>query len=250
MGNQSRKTSKTSLEAIEAIRDLEGATLSEIADHTDVPVSTLHTHLQTLREMEYVIRDDGTYRLGMKLFHLGERARWRDERYHIVKEHAWNLSNRVGEEVSFAIRENDRMVILLDETTVPSEDGFQVGRYFDLHSSACGKATLAKLSESWVDDYVDRHGLPAYTDTTITDREALHDELETIRNRGYAVNEQEELEGLRAVALAIEEPDGGVFGTLDISGPPYRLPEADVVAERLRSAVTEIEAALEEYTRS
>ncbi|SDX75867.1 IclR family transcriptional regulator [Halopenitus persicus] len=247
MGNRSRTTSKTSLLTIEAIRDLEGATLSEISDHTGIPVSTLHTHLRTLREMEYVVREGDVYQLGMKLFHLGEQARWRDERYQIVKERAWNLSNRVGEEVSFAIKENDRMVILFDETTTPSDEGFQVGRYFDLHSSACGKATLAELPESRVDGFVDRYGLPAHTDNTITDRDALHEELETIRKRGYAVNAQEELEGLRAVAIAIEEPDGSVFGTLDISGPPYRLPEDEVVAERLRSTVADVEAALEDY---
>lgn len=250
MGNESRKTSKTSLYAIEAIRDLDDATLSNIAEYTDIPVSTLHTHLQTLRETEYVIQEGHEYKLGMKLFHLGEQARWRDERYQIAKEQAWNLANQVGEEVSFAIKENNRMVILFDETTAPSAEGFQVGRYFDLHSSACGKATLAEFPEAQVDEFLEQYGLPEHTDNTITEREELYDELERIRERGYAVNKQEELEGLRSVAIVIKESDGSVFGTLDISGPPYRLPEDEVVAKRLQSTVAEIESALKREDQS
>ncbi|RYJ08384.1 IclR family transcriptional regulator [Halogeometricum borinquense] len=244
MGKESRKTSKTSLLTIEAIRDLEGASLTEIAEYTDIPISTLHTHLQTLQEMEYVIREDREYKLGMKLFHLGEQARWRDTRYQLVKEKAWDLANRVGEEVSFAIEENNRMVILFDETTAPSDEGFQVGRYFDLHSSACGKAALAEFSDERIHEFIEQCELPAYTDNTITNKDELLAEVETIREQGHAVNKQEELEGLRAVAVAINEPDGSVFGTLDIAGPPYRLPEDDVIAKRLQSAVVEIESAL------
>lgn len=244
MGKESRKTSKTSLLTLEAIRDLDSASLTEIAEYSGIPISTLHTHLQTLQEMEYVVREGQKYKLGMKLFHLGEKARWRDDRYQLVKEKAWDVANRVGEEVSFAIEENYRMVIIFDETTAPSDEGFQVGRYFDLHSSACGKAALAEFPDARVEEFFERCELAAHTDNTITNRENLLAELDIIREQGYAVNKQEELEGLRAVAVAINEPDGSVFGTLDISGPPYRLPDDEVIAKRLQSAVVEIESAL------
>ncbi|ELZ29384.1 transcriptional regulator [Halogeometricum pallidum JCM 14848] len=244
MGKESRKTSETSLLTLEAICDLDSASLTEIAEYTGIPVSTLHTHLQTLQQMEYVIREDQEYKLGMKLFHLGEKARWRDDRYQLVKEKAWELANRVGEEVNFAIEENNRMVIVFDETTAPSDEGFQVGRYFDLHSSACGKAALAEFSDAKLERFLECRELTAHTDNTITDRGDLRTELKTIQEQGYAVNKQEELEGLRAIAVVINEPDGGVFGTLDISGPPYRLPDDEVTAKRLQSVVSEIESAL------
>ncbi|SEP01098.1 transcriptional regulator, IclR family [Halogranum amylolyticum] len=250
MGKESRKTSKTSLLTIEAIQELESASLSEISNHTNIPVSTLHTHLQTLEEMEYIIREDGDYKLGMKLFHLGEKARWRDDRYQLVKEKAWDLANRVGEEVSFAVEENNRMVIIFDETATPSDEGFQVGRYFGIHSSACGKAALAEFSEKRINDFVEQTKLPAYTDNTITDKDELLSELETIREQGYAVNTQEELEGLRAVAIAINGPDGSLFGTLDISGPPYRLPDEEEMAKRLQLVVDDIESSLASEVQS
>jgi DNA-binding IclR family transcriptional regulator len=89
---------------------------------------------------------------------------------------------------------------------------------------------------------IDRWGMPALTNRTITDYEELLAELETVREQGYAVNDQEELEGLRAVAIAVNEPDGSVFGTLDISGPPYRLPDVEEVAAQLRPVVSDLEA--------
>jgi len=244
MGNQSRKTSKTSLEIIEAVGELDGARLTEISDYTDIPTSTLHTHLQTLTQNEYVQKRNGKYCLGMKMFHLGEKARRRDERFQLAKEEAWELSNRVGEEVSFAVEENGRMIIIYDEITAPSEEGFQVGRYFNIHSSACGKAALAEFSDKRIREIVDRRGLKEHTDNTITSRSRLFHEIQQIREQGYAVSKQEELEGLRAVAVAINEPNGDLFGTLDISGPPYRLPDDEIIADRLQEAVNNIEQSI------
>lgn len=241
MGNSSRKTSQTSLRIIEAVAELGHATLTEISEYTGIPTSTLHTHLQTLEQGEFLIKQDNEYCLGMKMFHLGEKARRRDERYQIAKEEAWELSDKVGEEVSFAIEENGQMIIIYDEITSPSDEGFQVGRYFDMHSSASGKATLAEFEDDRVREILSQQGLERYTKNTITSESALFDELEQIREQGYAVNNQEEVDGLRAVGVAIDDPTGGLFGTLDIAGPPYRLPDNEVVANKLQNAVTNIE---------
>jgi DNA-binding IclR family transcriptional regulator len=58
MGNESRKTSKTSLLTLEAIDTLNSASLTEIVQYIEIPLSTLHTHLHTLKEMEYGVRED------------------------------------------------------------------------------------------------------------------------------------------------------------------------------------------------
>ncbi|RQG90076.1 IclR family transcriptional regulator [Natrarchaeobius halalkaliphilus] len=245
-GGDTRKTTKTSLAVVEAINELDGATLSELADHTGLATSTLHTHLRTLEETEYVTRIDNTYQLGLKLFYLGENARRRDSRYTLAKEKAFRLANQVSEEVNFAVEEYGRSIMLFDETPSPSDTGFQVGRYFHMHSSASGKAMLAEYSEQRVDEIIDKWGLPKYTENTITDIDELRGELETIREQGYAVNQQEELEGLHSVAMVINNPDGSVFGSLDVSGPPYRLPEDHEIAAQLQPVVEELESELED----
>ncbi|WP_121743453.1 IclR family transcriptional regulator [Natronorubrum halophilum] len=239
-----RKTTETSLAVVEAINELDGATLSELAAHSGLATSTLHTHLRTLEETEYVTRIDGTYELGLKLFYLGENARRRDDRYASAKAKAFELANRVNEEVNFAVEEYGRSIMLFDETPSPSDDGFQVGRYFHMHSSASGKAMLAEFSEPRVHEIIDKWGLPEHTANTITTADDLLAELDEIREQGYAVNRQEELEGLHSVAMVVKEPDGTVFGSLDVSGPPYRLPDDSDIADQLRPVVRELESEL------
>jgi IclR family acetate operon transcriptional repressor len=241
-----RKTTQTSLSIVEAINDLSGATLSELSDYTGLATSTVHTHLRTLERLEYVVESDGEYRLGLKFFHLGESSRMRDSRYRLARQTATELANVVSEEVNFSVEEYGRSVVLFNELGGTTHGEFQVGRYFGMHSSASGKAMLAEFDEARVWEFIDDRGLPEYTDNTITDPERLFTELSTIREQGYAVNRQEEVEGLRAVGMAVTEADGSVFGALDISGPSYRQPDDEEVAGQLQPFVEELETAIQE----
>lgn len=214
--------------------------MSEIASELDLANSTVHAHLTTLRNHELVVKEGNVFHLGIKLFHFGEQARHRKPEYEIVRRHAHELSNRLNEEVAFAITEHGRSVIIFDENNDPAKQGFQVGRYFHMHNSASGKAMLAEWSRERVDEVLDRWGLPQETENTIQSRAELYEELARTRERGYALNDQEALEGLMAIGMAITNPDGSVLGSLDVSGPPYRLSEERIVPE-LRETVTEIE---------
>jgi DNA-binding IclR family transcriptional regulator len=92
-----------------------------------------------------------------------------------------------------------------------------------LHYSATGKAMLAFMPAERVDWILDEYGLVKRTANTITDRDALLSELETVRENGYAVNREEEIEGIRAVGAPIRTPDGEVLGSVSISGPAHRI---------------------------
>lgn len=233
-------TTTTSLRVLDVIKRREGARMNEIASELDLANSTVHAHLTTLRNHELVVKEGNVFYLGIKLFHFGEQARHRKPEYEIVRRHAHELSNHLNEEVAFAITEHGRSVIIFDENNDPAKEGFQVGRYFHMHNSASGKAMLAEWSRERVDEVLDRWGLPQETENTIQSRAELYEELARTRERGYALNHQEALEGLMAIGMAITNPDGSVFGSLDVSGPPYRLSEEQIVPE-LRETVTEIE---------
>ena len=239
-----RKTTAMSLRIVDAIEELGGATLSEIADHMSLSSSTLYTHLKTLEGFGYVKQTGDEYHLGLKLFHFGEIARYRDERYRLAKEKAFELADVTNEEVNFAVEENGRSIILFDETNDPASEGYQVGRYFYMHNSASGKAMLAEFDEDRREAILDRWGLPRETENTIVDREELDAELARTRERGYAVNDQEALEGLRSVAVPVNDSDGRVFGSLDVSGPPYRLPSDGELADLLQDAVDELKTSI------
>jgi DNA-binding IclR family transcriptional regulator len=119
-----------------------------------------------------------------------------------------------------------------------------VGRYYYLHNSAVGKAILAALPETRVNEILDRWGLPAETEYTVTDRETLLEDIARTEERGYSVNDQEAVEGLRSVGVPVTAPHGGVLGALDISGPLYRLPPNDELASMLQDVVDELESEL------
>jgi len=243
-----RKTTETSLTILDALRELNGATLSELAEYTSLATSTLHTHLHTLTRNEYVTQIDREYQLGLKLFHLGEDARSRDNRYRLARKAALELASKVTEGVNFSIEEYGRSIVLYDESSTPHHEKFQTGRYFDMHSSASGKAMLAEYPRERVREIVERSGMPRHTDNTITDIQNLFTELDQVADQGYAVNRQEEIAGLRSIAMVVNAPDGSVFGTLDISGPPYRLPADEEIASQLRVAVDDLQASLEAYS--
>ena len=238
------ETTETSLSVLETVVGHGPATLSELAENTGLATSTLYTHLRTLIETEYVVRKGRRYEPGIKLFHLGELTRHRDDRYELARRVVSDLASGVNEEVNFSIEEYGRSFVLFEEVPARTGDGYQAGRHFHMHSSASGKAMLAEYPEKRVREVVDRWGMPAFTDRTITDYDALLTELETVREQGYAVSDQEELDGLQAVAVVVNSPDGSVFGTLDISGPPYRLSEPDEVASQLRPSVESLESEL------
>ncbi|MFB6270828.1 MAG: IclR family transcriptional regulator, partial [Halobacterium sp.] len=118
------------------------------------------------------------------------------------------------------------------------------GKRIYLHGAALGKAILAHLPEERVDAIVDRHGLPALTENTITDRDVLRDELADVRERGMAFDDEERLDGLRSVAAAVTSPDGDVLGAISIAGPTTRLQDErfrEEIPEVVRSAVNVID---------
>lgn len=247
LSGRTLQTTTTSLEILDVISQNEGARLDDVAAELDLAQSTVHAHLSTLHDAEYLVKEGHEYQLGLKLFHLGQRARHRKPEYGVVRRPAHELSLELNEEVSFAVAEHGRSVIVFDENADPTTEGFQVGRYFYMHSSASGKAILAELPRERVDQIIDRWGLPQKTDRTIGSRAKLHEELEKTRERGYSVNRQEALEGLTAFGMAVHNPDGSVLGSLDVSGPPYRLSAEDVVGPLERTVAT-VEAELAEMT--
>lgn len=83
------------------------------------------------------------------------------------------------------------------------DDKALLGAHLSLHATAIGKAILSQWPEVEVDEHVCQVGLPEKTENTITSKEVLKEELEGIRDRGYAINDGEHYHGVRAVATPI-----------------------------------------------
>jgi DNA-binding IclR family transcriptional regulator len=236
------KTTDTAIEVLDFIRRSNGATLGEIQERFDLSRSTLYTHINTFNRHGLVIRENGEYWPGLRFREFSESARWRKPSYQIVEATVEELAATTDAEVEFLVEEVGRVNLVFHSEDASHE---QVRLY--AHNTAAGKAILAEYDDERVDDIVDRWGLPAEAPNTITDREALHDRLAEVAERGYAYNDEECFEGYHGIGAAIEGLDGSVLGALTIGGPAYRVTEealTNELSEALLGAVDDVEASI------
>ena len=174
-----------------------------------------------------------------------------------AKIQVYRLAESTNEEANFAVAENGYMYsveyVMGDANPNNPAVGstfLKVGSKFRMHNSAPGKAVLSALPTDRVEAILDRRGLPATTENTITDRATLFDELDTVREQGYATNDEELEVGFRSIAAPLMLDDGTVLGGLSIGGPAYRfeLDEASIgrSVDILQSAVEDVEREIDQ----
>lgn len=249
------ETTARSLELLEAIRRKGGATLAELAAELSLATSTVYKHLATLQSNGYLIKEGETYHVGFRFLHFGEHARSRIPGNRSIDEAVQQLAEETTEGVDFIVEDHGQIITVSESyhkwvKYVEEEgDGYRArtGTYYPIHTSASGKALLAAFSRERVEAIVDRRGLERLTENTITDEEELFAELDRIRERGFAIGDEEYTEGLRSVGIAVHAPDGTPIGAMSVSGPSYRL-RGSVLRERLPSTlqatVEDLEAAI------
>lgn len=218
------KSTKISFDIIDILRELDGAGVSEIAGRIDMPTSTIHDHLKTLEAEEYLISENGTYRIGARFLELGEQARSRMKVYKLARPEVDKLAETTGNHSNVMIEEHGRGIFLYkakgaDAVSLDTHAGMRVY----LHTAALGKAILANRSQDEVQSIIDQHGLPEITGKTITDSAQLFEELEEIQERGYAIDDEERVLGMRCVAAPITNNNGRAVGAISVSGPKSRV---------------------------
>lgn len=215
---------KTAFAVVDGLNELEGAGVTELATHLDTPVSTVHGYLSTLEQEGYVVNDGGEYHVGVRFLEYGACARRRTDIYGTAKPEVDRLAEETGNLANLLVEEHGWGIYLhrgMGDHAVQALDT-QVGTRVSLHATAMGKAILAHLSESRVEAIIADRGLPRMTRRTVTDRDELHAELEVIRERGYAIDDEELVEGLRCVGVPVLDDTGHVFGAMSVAGPARR----------------------------
>jgi len=240
---------RTSFRIIQLIQEFGGTSLNEIADQLDLAKSTAYNYLGTLEAMGYVVKQDETYRLGLRFLTHGMAAKNSIHVSEIVQQSLSTLAREISQPAWWIVEEFGRGIFL---EKAGSDDGAEsygtVGKRSYLHTHAPGKAILARLPRDEVREIVDYHGLPMYTTETTTDEATLMRELETIRNQGFAVSVGEAALAVRSVGVAFEDSHGrhhgiGVFGYTHDFGGENR---DDDIPSRLTEVVEDITTALDE----
>lgn len=211
-------------EILETIRDQGEVGITAVAEQLDVSKSTVHNHLNTMEARGYVVNEDGAYRLGLRLLSFPNTLQKSHRLYQTAKDEVDELVARTGERSQVLVEEDGHGVYIYQQTDSRSiTTNSKVGTRVSLHSSAIGKAMLAFQPEEKVARILDRDGLSAKTEHTITSREAFEAELNRIREEGVAYDDEEGIEGMRCVAAPIRNEDSVAVGAISVSGPCTRI---------------------------
>ena len=200
------KSARRAIELVETFAaDRAWTSLSDLHARTGVPRSSLHGLLRTLHDLGWIESDDsGTrFRLGVRALICGTAYLDRDPALPYVTEALEQLRERSGFTTHYARRSGDEVVYLETRESRHSVHLIsRVGRTLPAHATALGKALLAELTDDEIARLLPRT-LPALTDRTVTDRDALCAELAETRTRGYATEAEQGTPGVSCVAVAI-----------------------------------------------
>ncbi|SNZ17016.1 transcriptional regulator, IclR family [Natronoarchaeum philippinense] len=223
--NSEIKAVQTAFEVVSEIREADGAVgVSELARQLDIPVSTVHSHLKTLHDCEYVVRREQKYDIGYRFLEDGGHRRSQTRLYQYAKPKVDQLADEFEDKVSLCVFDHGysaHVYIAKGDETVET-DTF-TGVRLPIHTSAGGKAILASLPEERVEDVIERRGLDEHGPNTITSREELLTELDQIREEEMAYGRQERIEGIRSVAAPITQEGDQPDAAISVAAPISRM---------------------------
>lgn len=237
------------LALLEALAATEGgATLTGIVERLSLPAPTAHRLLATLEQAGYVQQGPGgEWLVGVRAFRVG--SAFLDHRNLVVGAypHLKRLMQQSGETTNLAVVDDGEAVFV--EQVQCSElmrMSTKLGARAPLHASGVGKAMLAAMPGRAVDAALARRGLARHTARTVTSREGLALELDAIRERGYAIDDEEHADGLRCVAAPIWDENGEPWAAISLAGPTSRItPERiDALGRLVRAIADDITQAL------
>jgi len=242
------KSVRTSLKLIDQLQARGGATLAELTEELDLSKGSIHNHLATLKMEGYVVNERGRYRLGLRFLTHGMAAKNTRAVGSPIFQTIEPTAEALSQPVWWVAEEFGRGYFL-EYATPESERPIYgcIGKRSYLHTHALGKAMLAVSDDEYVERVAEHHGLPEQTRQTTTDLEELLDELETTRERGFAVSEGEAVLGIQSVGVGFRDAMDrrhaiGVFGhSQNFAGD-----QSEDVGRRLAETVADLERALEE----
>lgn len=230
------------LDILDLLQDSpEGATLSGIATAVDLPKSSVFRYLATLESRGYVEQDPktGVYRFGLAF--LLSHTRYLQILATRAKPYLEKLRDRFEETINLAVLDGHRLAYLeIVESQKAMRFAARPGDRDPIHSSALGKAMAATMDEADVIEILKTEGMPQRTPKTITEIDELLAELEAVRERGYALDDRENEEDGRCVAVPV--PGTRAPAAISLSAPAVRFSLED--AREVAQALTETARAL------
>lgn len=227
-----KKTIGSVMKAIE-IMDLlasskEEIGATEISNQLKLNVSGTYHILNTLKVCEVIEQNPKTkkYRLGMKLWKMGKMAREQNHLALLLQPFLKKLRDITGETANLTILDNNEIIYIAQEESTRLVRMFtKIGARVPLYCSAAGKVLLAFQSTEKQRSILNNIEFYPFTEKTIIRSKALEEQLQLIRDRGYAYDDEEREWGVSCIAAPIFDYDREVIAALSISGPTTRFTE-------------------------
>ncbi len=215
------------LNLLAIIAEADGLSLTSIAQRAGIAPSTAHRILTTLKANGFVQDDShGNYLIGVQAFRAGSAFLRNRKLADVGRITLRRLMEDSGETANIAIEIESSVVFISQMESHRSIRAFhRPGARGPMHASSLGKAMLAALTDEAVAQKLHRVGMPRLTERTIVDPDALFADLAIIRKRGWAIDDEEQAEGMRCVGAAVYNEHGEVIGAISVSGPTVRVTE-------------------------
>ena len=241
------------LKVLELLAEKDELSVSAVAESIGLNRAGSHRFLATLKELGYVEKNEGNrYRLTFKLLGLGMKVANRFEIRRVALPFMQELSLAFRETVNLGFWDG-KGILHLDK--VESREILRmdtpIGSHAPAYCTALGKTILAHLPMYDLSIYLSRIKLKPHGPNTITSKKQLREEIEKIRQRGYAVDDEELAPGLRCAAAPVFDHTGRANYAISVSGPSMRMTSQriEIIQPRLRTVCAKLSEQLGEPAR-
>lgn len=203
------------------------SSITEITSLSGMGKSTVFRTIYTLKRAGYLSKDEnGRYRLGFKFAVLGSLVNEQDEMIRLLHPYLEELTALTGETSHLVRWKDDTKVIFIDKVNSSNTIIMQaaIGYTVQAHYAGTGKVLLAYANRDRVDRYLQKCSFESIASNTITDKDALLKELDTIRANSCSCNDEESEDGMVCYAVPIRQGKK-VTAAVSIAGPAGRMRE-------------------------
>ena len=215
--------------------------VKDISERLGLSKSTAHGLIKTLEHRGYLEQRsmDQKYRLGLRLFELGNMVGAGMELRKIASPVIHELVDKLQETVHMVINDRDEVVYIEKlEGQGALRMYSMIGKRAPLHCTGVGKAMFAFFDEARIDRILQNTELKKFTEYTLDSPAAIKEDLARIRQQGYAIDDEEIEIGLKCVAAPIFNHEGKVIASISCAGPKHRFSEdkMDMIVREVKNA--------------
>lgn len=194
-------------------------TLSEVATRTDMDRAKARRFLLTLHALGFVKRIGRQFELTPRVLQLGYAYQASNQYRAVIQQYLEDITAELGESSSLAVLDGDDVVYVVRSAARHRLMAItlSVGTRLPAAFTSMGRVLLAQLSKEELTAFLERVRLERFTDSSVTDKDALRNAIDQAREQGYSIVDQELDSGLRSVAVPVFAGSGELLGAINIS---------------------------------